>query len=190
MMRRISVIFSILAYSSYPKITFPIRLNHSSGATLIDNIYCRLSSRSVKTTSGIITDPLSDHFPYSMCLDMVTMNPAKSLKKTKKYVNHQSTMANMLSEMTARDMANDFNKELTSDPNHNYDILHNHIKELEDKHLPIRYEKLHKHRHKKNKWITYGILRSIRFRDDLYLKYKRCSQNSTEYYTLKNNLCF
>ena len=80
-------------------------------------------------------------------------------------------MANMLSEMTARDITNDFNKELTSDPNHYYDILHNHIKELKDKHLPIRYEKFHKHRHKKNKWITYGILRSIRFRDDLYLKY-------------------
>ena len=97
-------------------------------------------------------------------------------------------MANMLSEMTARDITNDFNKEITSDPNHNYDILHNHIKELKDKLLPIRYEKFHKHRHKKNKWITYGILRSIRFRDDLYLKYKRCSQNSTEYYTMKNNL--
>ena len=177
----------MLAYSFYPKITFPTRLNHSSGATLIDNIYCRLSSRSVKTTSGIITDPLSDHFPYFMCLDMVTMNPAKSLKKIKKYVNHQSAMANM-SEMTARDITNDFNKELTSDPNHNHDILHNHIKELKDKPLPIRYEKFHKHRHKKNKWITYGILRSIRFRDDLYLKYKRCSENSTEYYTLKSNL--
>ena len=142
---------TMLAYSFYPKITFPTRLNHSSGATLIDNIYCRLSSRSVKTTSGIITDPLSDHFPYFMCLDMVTMNPVKSLKKIKKYVNHQSAMANLLSEMTARDITNDFNKELTSDPNHNYDILHNHIKELKDKHLPIRYEKFHKHRHKKNK---------------------------------------
>ena len=39
-------------------------------------------------------------------------------------------MANMLSEMTARDITNDFDKELTSDPNHNYDILHNHIKSL------------------------------------------------------------
>ena len=50
-------------------------------------------------------------------------------------------MANMLSEMTARDITNEFNKEITSDSNHNYDILHNHIKELKDRHLPIRYEK-------------------------------------------------
>ena len=42
---------------------------------------------------------------------MVTMNPVKSLKNIKKYVNHQSAMANMLSEMTARDITNDFNKE-------------------------------------------------------------------------------
>ena len=67
-------------------------------------------------------------------------------------------MANVLSEMTARDITDEFNKELTSDTNHNYDILHNHIKELKDKHFSIRYETFHKHRHKKNKWITYGIL--------------------------------
>ena len=54
------------------------------------------------------------------------------LKKDKKYVNTQSAMANMLSEMTARDIINEFNKELTSDPNRNYDILHNHIKILLD----------------------------------------------------------
>ena len=80
---------------------------------------------------------------------MVTLNPVKSLKKIEKYVNHQSAMANMLSEMTTRDITNEFNKELTLDPNHDYYMLHNHIKELKDKHLPIRYEKFHKHRHKK-----------------------------------------
>ena len=93
---------TMLACSFYKKNTFPTHLNDSSGATLIDSIYCRLSSRCVKTTSGISTDPLSDHFPYFMWLDMVTMNPVKSLKK-KKYVNHQSALANILSEMTTRD---------------------------------------------------------------------------------------
>ena len=122
---------TILSYSSFSRMTFPTRLNHTSGTTLIDNIHCRLSSRSVKTTSGIIADPLSDHFPYFMCVDMVTMNPVKSLKKINKYVNHPSAMANMLSEMTTRDITNEFKKELTSDPNHNYDILHNHINKLE-----------------------------------------------------------
>ena len=49
-------------------------------------------------------------------------------------------MANMSSEMTARDITNEFNKELTSDHSHNNDKLHNHIQELKDKHLPIQYE--------------------------------------------------
>ena len=48
---------------------------------------------------------------------MVAMNPVKSLEKVKKYVNHQSAMANM-SEMTTRNITNEFDKELTSDPNH------------------------------------------------------------------------
>ena len=85
----------------------------------------------------------------------------------------------MLSEMTACDIIIEFNKALTSDPNHNYVILHNHIKNKEKK--TIWYEKLHKHWHKKNKWITYGILRFIEFRDEMNLKYKICSQNSAEY---------
>ena len=182
-------LIKIELYKIFAIINRAIKGPHCSRETWIDNIYCRLSSRSVKTTSGIITDPLSDYFPYFMFLDMVTLNPVKSLKKIEKYVNHQSAMANMLSEMTTRDITNEFNKELTLDPNHDYYMLHNHIKELKDKHLPIRYEKFHKHRHKKtNKWITYGILRSIRFRDKLYLKYKRCSQNWAEYHPLKNNL--
>ena len=61
---------TMLAYSFYPQITFPTRLNNTSGATLIDNIYHKLSSRLNKTMSGIITDPMSDHFPYFMCLNI------------------------------------------------------------------------------------------------------------------------
>ena len=36
--------------------------------------------------------------------------------------------------------------------------------------------------------ITYGILHSIRFRDELYVKAKRCRNDSAEYWSLKNNL--
>ena len=33
-----------------------------------------------------------------------------------------------------------------------------------------KFVKFNKYKHKKSKWITYGILKSIRFRDNLYKK--------------------
>ena len=77
---------------------------------------------------------------------------------------------------------------LTLDPNHNYEKLHDQVKALRDKHMPLRYEKFHKHRHKKNQWITYGILRSIKYRDQMYITYNRSPQNSAEHHILNNNL--
>ena len=54
---------TMLGHSFYPKITLPTRLNRTSGATLIDNIYCKLSSQTLTTSAGIILDELSDHYP-------------------------------------------------------------------------------------------------------------------------------
>ena len=59
----------LLGHGFYPKITLPIRLNNSSGATLIDNIFCKLSPYTVDTCAGINLDQLSDHYPYFVSLD-------------------------------------------------------------------------------------------------------------------------
>ena len=65
---------------------------------------------------------------------------------------------------------------------------HDHITEMKKKHLPYKFEKFHKHKHKNNKWISFGIIRSIKTRDEMYLKFKRCNQQNVEYDALKNNL--
>ena len=48
--------------------------------------------------------------------------------------------------------------------------------------------KYNKYKHKKSKWITRGLLRSIRFRDNLYKKIKLTNPASREYGTLRINL--
>ena len=55
-------------------------------------------------------------------------------------------------------------------------LLRRHMKSLEYKHMPEKYVKFQKHRHKN--WISYGILRSNQFRDNLYLKCKHCTGHS------------
>ena len=58
------VLDMVLGHVFYLKITLHMRLNNSSGATLIDNVLCKLSSHSISTCSGIILYRLSDHFPF------------------------------------------------------------------------------------------------------------------------------
>ena len=94
----------------------------------------------------------------------------------------------MLTDMTECDINKKMNNDLSSDPNLNYDILHDHITKMKNKHLPFKFEKFEKHKHKNNKWTSFGVIRSIETRDALFLKLKRCNQQSSEYNTLKNSL--
>ena len=97
-------------------------------------------------------------------------------------------MENLRDDMLDSNTINKLNRDLLADPNENYNILHCHMKSLTDKHMPEKYVKFHKHRHKKTNWISYGILRSTQFRDNLYVKYKHCTPNSIEYNAHKHNL--
>ena len=178
----------MLGHSFFPKITLPTRLNRTSGATLIDNIYCKLSFQTVKTTSGIILDELSDHYPYFICLDNLSNKQTKPPRRVKQKINCTKAMEDMRKDMLNTNIVNKFNSDLLTDPNQNYNILHEHLKSLKDKHMPDRYVKFHKHRHKKNKWITTGIIWSIKFRDNFYIKLKQCTVDTLEYANLKNNL--
>ena len=54
--------------------------------------------------------------------------------------------------------------------------------------MPTKKVKINKHKHKISKWITQGIIRSITFRDKLYLKMKLSPKDTAEYTTIKINL--
>ena len=178
----------MLGHSFYPKITLPTRLNNSSGATLIDNIYCKLSSCSISTCAGIILDQLSDHFPYFLSLDNMSIKNIKPPKRVKQTINNHEAMENMLDYMKSNDIYDKLKTNLLEDPNISYDILHEYMKNTKEIFFPNKYVKFHKHRHKKNKWITSGILRSIKFRDKMYVKFKQCPRHTAEYPILQNNL--
>ena len=54
--------------------------------------------------------------------------------------------------------------------------------------MPNRMVKFHKHKHKKEKWITFGIIKSIKYRDELHFKLKKINIHSPEYTATKQNL--
>ena len=54
--------------------------------------------------------------------------------------------------------------------------------------MPLKRVKFDKHKHTKSIWITAGLIRSIKFRDKLYLKMKQTRTNSEAYANIKTNL--
>ena len=56
------------------------------------------------------------------------------------------------------------------------------------KYTTIRTVKFAKHKHKKTNWITYGILKSIKYRDKLYKTLRKTPHDTESYATLTINL--
>ncbi len=62
----------------YPKITLPTRFSKKRG-TRIDNLFCKLTEKTLDTTSGILTLKVSDHQPYFIFINNI--NPEETQLK-------------------------------------------------------------------------------------------------------------
>ncbi len=177
----------LLGHGFYPKITLPTRLGkHSS--TIIDNFFCKLSANSITTVAGIIVTALSDHFPYFLCMDKSIKSKTKPAAIVKQKINTPSAIAALRDDLISRNIYDSLDHNLESDPNRNYEIILNHITEAKSEHLPFRFVKFNKHKHKRNKWMPFGLVKSIAFRDKMHLKLKCTNQGTAEYNILKQNL--
>ena len=90
--------------------------------------------------------------------------------------------------LSSTDIYSRLKHNLDNNPNENYEIMSNIIKNAKAKHFPSRLVKYNKHRHKGNKWITYGIINSIQARDKMHLKLTCTPATSNAYPILKHNL--
>ena len=176
----------ILNNGYVPKLTLPTRFSERR-ATLIDNIFCNFSHIKKTCISGIVFTNISDHLPYFTCLDqkLDLHGPPKFVKVQTK---DETSIQNFIQELNSTDFMGNLNPSLDNDPNLNYNKFVNIICSAKTKHLPINTVKFHKHKHKRSPWITNGVIRSIKFRDNLYKQLKRTNQDTPEFHTLKLNL--
>ena len=130
-----------------PKITLPTRFGTLS-ATLIDNIFCKSSSSSINSTSGLIFTEISDHLPYFVCLENMSVKNNSRPTHVKCRINKEEAISALLDELRDSDIYNRLDHGVESDPNENYNKLINTITELINKHLPFRFVKFNKHKHK------------------------------------------
>ena len=177
---------NILSHGFVPKITLPTRITEHS-KTLIDNFFVKLSNNLSETTAGILTHCMSDHQPYFVTLDYFKITKPSS-HNIKVYSNDKSSIDKFVNAIANTDFMSKLDISPTANPNHNYSIIHDIITTASAKYMPVKTVRFNKHRHKKCKWMTLGILNSIKFRDKLYSKLQNCTINSNEYQRLKINL--
>ena len=115
----------MIAGSYLPKITLPTRVTSHSG-TLIDNCFVKLSSRYSKTTAGIINYDISDHLPYFVTLDFLSLTKHLS-KYVKIYKNTPAAKQNFKDDINSKLSNFQYDRDLNNDPNVIYDQLHTTI---------------------------------------------------------------
>ena len=85
-------------------------------------------------------------------------------KKTplvKQRIINPSATQNLISDLYKSGIYNKLNKDLCAYPNDNYNLLIDTIYSLKEIHMPYKLVKFDKHKHTKNKWITFGIIKEI-----------------------------
>ena len=177
---------TLISHSLYPQITLPTRFTRTNG-TLIDNFFCKLNKTILESKTGILTNKLSDHQPYFISLK-ITQKKELLPKYVKIHIVSIEAMHNVRHEIKSEEIYNKFNKKPTADPNSNYTTLCKEILRSKNKHMPSKWVKFNKYKHKKSSWITQGLLKSIKYRDKLYKRLKLTDPNSANYDTINSNL--
>ena len=178
---------TLVAHSFIPKITFPTRFTQTTG-TLIDNLFCKLTLQITDIKPGIFIKQFSDHQPYFIVTNIVTTRVPQP-----KYIaireQDDVSLAKVNTELMNSNLMTKMDLTLLSDPNPNYNLLESEIINANNKFMAIKIVKFKKYKHKRNNWITHGIIKSIKYRDNLYIKQvKMTNTNSSQYDILRRNL--
>ncbi len=156
--------------SFYPKITLPTRFSNKHGM-LIDNLFRKLTDSTINTSSSILIKMFSDHQPYFTFLNDILHKDCLP-KFIKVNAHSQESIKTFQDELINLDIISKIDKSPTVNPNVNYNKVHDLIDNAKNKHLPFKMVTFNKYKHKKSKWITGGLITSIKYRDNLYKKLK------------------
>ena len=84
--------------------------------------------------------------------------------------NDHRSMQAFIRELEDNNIHDKLEQAIDSDPQENYARFIALLNGAKDKHLPRKRVRFNKHKHKKSKWMTNGILKSIKTENTLYKK--------------------
>ena len=184
----------ITAKGFFPRITLPTRLSETNDYctnTLIDNILTNDIDDNSKSQSGILINDISDH---KMIFTFQENN--LYIDKYDKFIEietkNEVSMKDFDNELKSLNIYDQLDHMLNHNPQENYDTFTHLVQFAKEKHLPKRMVKYNKKKHKKCKWMTNEILKSINKKDKMYkLLVQTPRENLIHYNTLKDNFkCF
>ena len=74
-----------------------------------------------------------------------------------------------------------YNSDLTLDPNVNSNIFENMLTKLYEQDFSLKTVRYNKYKHKKENWISTGILHSTKYRDKLCRKLKQTAPTDADF---------
>ena len=143
-----------------PQATLPTRFA-SKSASLIDNIFVKLSNGNQVISSHIFVSKLSDHLPLITCLD-VLKRPEFRPKFVFIQENSPESIQKFVSDVEDKINKTKFYTNYLKDPNANYSTFEKIISESREKHLPYKRKKFKKYVHKLSPWMTKDNLDMIK----------------------------
>ena len=149
---------------------------------------CKLSSGFSQSTAAILISRISDHLPYLIFLEYLKPKRAAPSTFIKVQTWNDECILKFQTELNNANIYDMLDTQLLTDPTENLTTLNKLISQAKDKHLPIKLVKFNKHKHNKSNWISAGIIRSITYRDKLYVRLKQIPIDSEMYTHLKTNL--
>ena len=149
---------------------------------------CKLSSGFSQSTAAILISRISDHLPYFIFLEYLKPKRAAPSTFIKVQTWNDECILKFQTELNNANIYDMLDTQLLTDPTENLTTLNKLISLAKDKHLPIKLVKFNKHKHNKSNCISAGIIRSITYRDKLYVRLKQIPIDSEMYTHLKTNL--
>ena len=174
---------TMYSQSLFPAIIKPTRITKYTG-TLIDNIFCNdVITKDAYT--GILYTDISDHFPI-FYIDYTKSITVKDQFISRRTYSNQNTVKfiNELDNLNWGDIYS------CNDAQTSYTVFQTRFSELYDKCFPRKTIKLNYKNRKP--WLTEGLKRSIRVKNRLYRKYRKCDTQEAEanYRKYRNKLTF
>ena len=176
---------TMLVHSYLPNITLPTRLTDTSN-TLINNIS---DHQAIFTIITIPRERVIIHTNISSN-NQTTYTVKKLSSGTKPKTIFTPPNRKLDIDMFCEDVRINLvaNTDNTFDESDNYKGLVKSIGDAQKKQIDSKRFKYNKYKHKKCKWITFGLLKSIEFRDNLYRELKKTPIDRDDYRNKKINL--
>ena len=168
---------TMFSYHFAPLINKPTRIREKS-ATLIDNIFT--NNFETKSIQGIFYTDITDHFlVFYGCKSLSTQSTDQFVTKRMYHNDNVSRFVNILQSSNWEDVTG------STDPQHAFSCFHKKFHDAYLQAFPMKTIKLTYINRKP--WLTKGLKASIKYKNNLYAKYKRFPTKNMELIYRKYN---